>query len=107
MDGVDFQHEIGCASGGNVIYPSIEDLKEYSSCWEGCGIVECEVTFKEWIVPQDWSHMKETAVPAIEMENPKRQIEHAEKRLEYLENMVSKQKHKVIEMKANLKKGKK
>jgi cell division protein FtsX len=43
MDAVDFHHELECASGGNKIYPSVDDLKSYSKCWDECGIVEVEI----------------------------------------------------------------
>jgi hypothetical protein len=33
MCATDFVYELGCACGGNVIYPSIEDLKENRECW--------------------------------------------------------------------------
>jgi hypothetical protein len=40
---VDFDCELGAASGGNRIFPSTEDLKAHLKCWESCGIVEVEV----------------------------------------------------------------
>lgn len=40
---VDFECEIGMASGGNVIFPSIEDCRENRKCVSSCGIVEVEV----------------------------------------------------------------
>jgi hypothetical protein len=47
MDLVDWECELGCASGGNRVYPSIEDLKEHNRCWQGCGIVKVRVQFLE------------------------------------------------------------
>ncbi len=52
MDMVDWQHEIGCASRGNRVYPSIEDLKSHRACWSSCGIVEVEVSFKRVVESQ-------------------------------------------------------
>ena len=46
---IDWECEIGAASGGNKIYPSIEDLKASHTCWEGCGIVEVKVHFSKVI----------------------------------------------------------
>ncbi len=39
----DFECELGGASGGNRVYPSIENLKEYKPCAMECGIVEVRV----------------------------------------------------------------
>lgn len=47
MDLVDFECELGCAMGGNKVYPSITDLKESKKCVEGCGIVKVKVEFIE------------------------------------------------------------
>jgi hypothetical protein len=41
---VDFQHELGEASGGCTVYSSLEDLKTNRPCVEECGIIEVEVT---------------------------------------------------------------
>lgn len=40
---VDFECEAGLASGGNRVYPSIEDIREHRKCVAGCGIVEVEI----------------------------------------------------------------
>jgi hypothetical protein len=40
----DFDWELGEASGGDTIYPSIEELRRKRGCVEGCGIVEVEVS---------------------------------------------------------------
>lgn len=39
----DFECELGAASGGNRVHPSIEDLKASRQCVESCGIVEVRV----------------------------------------------------------------
>jgi len=36
----DYEHELGSAVGGVIVYSSIEDLKEHKKCWQDCGIVE-------------------------------------------------------------------
>lgn len=46
----DWDWEIGEASdleGKMPLYSSIEELKENRSCWDSCGIVELEITFKK------------------------------------------------------------
>lgn len=47
----DFECELGAASGGNVIFPSVEDLKSRLRCWEGCGIVKVKIEYVETILP--------------------------------------------------------
>lgn len=39
----DFECELGGASGGNTVYPSVDDLRKRRSCIASCGIVEVEV----------------------------------------------------------------
>ena len=45
MDRTDFDHELGHASDGNKVYPSVEALKRDRSCVDECGIVMVAVTF--------------------------------------------------------------
>lgn len=40
----DYDHELGEAAGGTVLYASISDLKANRSCVEDCGIVEVHVS---------------------------------------------------------------
>lgn len=49
MCAVDWECEIGGASGGNQVYPSIKDLKAHRKCIEGCGIVKVRVQFLEHV----------------------------------------------------------
>jgi hypothetical protein len=49
MCGTDWQWEVGEASDGNKIYPSVDELLEYCKCAAGCGIVECKITFSKWV----------------------------------------------------------
>lgn len=42
----DWECELGMASGGNVIYPSVDNIEEHRRCVAGCGIVEVEVRFR-------------------------------------------------------------
>lgn len=39
----DFVWELGGAAGGNVVYPSVRDLKRQRPCTKECGIVEVRV----------------------------------------------------------------
>lgn len=39
----DYEHELGAAKGGNVVFPSVEDLKRHSGCAAECGIVAVRV----------------------------------------------------------------
>lgn len=49
MCAIDWECELGLASGGNRVFPSIEDARETLKCAEGCGIVEVEVRFRRVI----------------------------------------------------------
>lgn len=40
----DFEYEVGGASGGNRVFPSIDDLKRCKPCVESCGIAEVRIT---------------------------------------------------------------
>ena len=46
---IDWQHEIGQASDGNLVYPSIQDLKHNHPCWKSCGIAEVEIRIRSVI----------------------------------------------------------
>ncbi len=52
MCGVDWQHEIGMASGGNTVYASPEDCAKRRKCTDQCGIVEVRVYFNKWVKEQ-------------------------------------------------------
>jgi len=47
----DFEFEIGAASGGNRIFPSIEDAREHLRCHEGCGIAAFKIG-EGWVVQE-------------------------------------------------------
>ena len=52
--GISFRYELGEASGGNQVYPSVEDLNKHSKCCHsGCGVVELDVTLSKWIEEQN------------------------------------------------------
>lgn len=53
MCGVDWQHEIGMAAGGNVIYASTEDCAKNRKCTGECGMVEVKVQFSRWVKEQN------------------------------------------------------
>lgn len=59
MDKVDFDHEVGCASGGNRVYPTIDALVKAKKCVPSCGIVEVEVRLKRVILESDFDATKE------------------------------------------------
>lgn len=59
MDKVDFDHEIGCAGGGNRIYPTIDALVAAKKCVRKCGVVEVEVRLKRVILESDFDATKE------------------------------------------------
>lgn len=38
----DFDYELGEATDGNKIFPSVAELKMFNKCWKSCGIVKVE-----------------------------------------------------------------
>jgi hypothetical protein len=56
---IDWDHEIGHASDGNKVYPTVEALKREHKSWEDCGIVEVTVTFNKVIHEPDLMHESE------------------------------------------------
>lgn len=50
MCAVDWELELGGASDGNRVYPSVEELKEHRKCADHCGIVKVRVLFLEHVL---------------------------------------------------------
>ena len=48
----DFDYELEEASGGSVIYPSIEDLLEHRKCVRDCGIVRVKVSLADVVLEE-------------------------------------------------------
>lgn len=103
VDGTDWRYEIGEAADGNKVYPSVECAKEESKCWEECGIVKCQLVFKQWVVEEkaikDWKSDTSMVIydPLVE------RLRAAERHLAYLEEKFEKQKNKVILLKTEAK----
>ena len=50
MDGIDWQHEVGHASNGNRVFPTVDDLVHGAGHdLDECGIAEVEIRFVRWI----------------------------------------------------------
>ena len=62
----DFECELGCAMGGNVVYPSEGDLREHRKCVPECGIAKVEVTGLEIIQESDYSAYEALVQPERE-----------------------------------------
>lgn len=45
----DFEYELGNASDGNKVFPSVDNLRHHMRCANVCGIVEVEVRFKRLV----------------------------------------------------------
>jgi hypothetical protein len=71
MDATDFYHEVGCAKGGNVVYPSEKDLLENSPCAKQCGIVKVEILEGELILPTNFEQEDMLSVVDHEEKTPK------------------------------------
>ena len=55
MDKVDFDYELGEASGGNRVYASEADLRKRQPCTKECGVVQVEVALKKVVQQSDFS----------------------------------------------------
>lgn len=53
----DFEHELGCAMGGNTVYPSERNLRVNCRCIPQCGAVEVKVIGTEILQEPDFSSL--------------------------------------------------
>lgn len=70
---IDWDYEVGSALGGNIVYPSIKDLKKNHST-VGCGIVKVKVTLEE-VIDETNFHLPGATISmqeAIELEKEKK-----------------------------------
>jgi hypothetical protein len=51
MDYTDFCHELGEASGGNEIFPSLNETLEFNPCAKHCGVVKVKIELVEVVNP--------------------------------------------------------
>jgi hypothetical protein len=104
VDGVDYQHELGEVIDGTKVYGTIEDLKERNKCWKSCGIVKLEITFKKWVEKQDlFSDIDKVVSMKAEDYTSEMRLNHKQKHLEYLEDLVEKQKLVISKLKLKMK----
>lgn len=87
MDYVDFLYELGEARGGNTIYPSIKNIKEYVSCVDECGIVEVEVKLVKVVQGSDYSG-RDVLTKEKRIKHLKTMIEKTEERKVWYENRL-------------------
>jgi hypothetical protein len=59
--GVDWQHELGEASDGTRVYPSLEAIQHHRTCVKQCGVVRVTAVVQEaeWVMPQNFRKRKE------------------------------------------------
>jgi len=50
----DFDYELDNACGGNVIYPSLNNLQQHKKCWSSCGVVKVKVYLEEVVVEENY-----------------------------------------------------
>ena len=55
----DFECELGCAMGGNHVYPSEADLRRNATCLDQCGIAKVRVIGVEVIQESNLAPLKE------------------------------------------------
>lgn len=111
LDGVDWQHEIGEAAGGNKVYGSVEDLKENNRCWNSCGVVKCKITLVEWVEEQNFNKMFRDSTKSYTLEELKanadvQKVESAKKYLEQLEKLASNTKKRIKALEDKIKENK-
>ena len=56
---VDYDFELGEALGGNVIYPSVANLKHHKACTKECGIVRVRISLDKVIQEEDYIGLKD------------------------------------------------
>ena len=49
----DYDYELGFASGGNRVFPSLQDLQNNKPCWKSCGVVKVQITLVEIVIPEN------------------------------------------------------
>ena len=100
MCGIDFQHELGEASGGNVVYPSLKDAETNLPCHKSCGVVKVKVELVEWVKEQDLFNRKDNiSAEEYEKTRDKRILEHNIAKLKDLEQQIESTKQKIKEYK--------
>lgn len=52
---VDYEHELGFASGAHKVYGAVEDLRDTRPCVEQCGIARVRVVLEEVVQQPDYS----------------------------------------------------
>lgn len=58
MCAVDFDHELGEAAGGNMIYPSEKSAIDNSPCVKSCGLVKVEVSKVKTLISSTFDDAK-------------------------------------------------
>lgn len=71
MCGVDWQHKLRHAADGNMLYPSLKDLKRHREYWDSCGVVSVRVTLGRWVVKQD---LNKGAISVAEFERARKRL---------------------------------
>lgn len=67
MDASDYYYELGEASGGNVVFPSLDDLLLNFHCAKSCGVVKVQVRKLVEVLPGEG--FETTSFTIEEMEN--------------------------------------
>lgn len=87
----DFYHELGEASGGVTVYPSVKDMLRLSGCAESCGIFKVEVSYvdtslvgnEEGVLSTDVENLAPEYVAA-----ERRRLKHYREKAEYFTKMA-------------------
>lgn len=108
MDGIDFQHEIGHAMGGNTVYADLEDALKNNPCAKSCGIVKVKVELVEWVQDQNFDKAEYITVTPEEMQKSPdlQRLECWTAHQKFLENKVKNIKANIKSLKEKIKNGK-
>ena len=82
----DFYHELGEASGGVIIYPSVKDMLRLSGCAESCGIFKVEVSYVDTALEGKEEYVYSTDIDNLTPEYvsyERRRIKHYREKAEY------------------------
>lgn len=104
IDGTDWRYEVGEASDGNTVYPSLESIQHYTQCWKGCGVVKCKLVFVEEVLPEDTKEMFKDLVPASQLTQDRdvARLQSAEYHLEFMNKRVENIKVRIEELKKKI-----
>ena len=87
----DFYHELGEASGGVTVYPSVKDMLRLSGCAESCGIFKVEVSYADTAMVGTDGGVLSTDVESLAPEyvaSERKRLKHYREKAEYFKKQA-------------------